>query len=112
MTTPDATNLVREALLRHSIIAETPLIECMCRRDRLTITEWSQHATEAVLAALAPIRAAERQEAARAAWDEGYETGRDDECFDQRGLSTDSDAHEYPHANPYRADGVTGRSGT
>lgn len=67
---------------------------------------------ERVLLLIEKVRAAERQEAAREAWDEGYETGRDDECFDQRGLSTNSDAHEYPHANPYRADGVTGRSGT
>lgn len=50
---------------------------------------------------------AQRDRRVRAeAWDEGYEAGRDDELFDQRGLSTDSDAHEYPHANPYRADQI------
>lgn len=39
------------------------------------------------------------------AWDQGYETGMDDELFHQRGSSSDSDAHEYPHTNPYRAAG-------
>lgn len=57
---------------------------------------------QAVLAALAPVRAAERQEAARAAWDDGYFHGWDDESFEERGKTP----------NPYRADGVTGRSGT
>lgn len=36
------------------------------------------------------------------AWDQGYEVGYDDAIFDQRGLSTDSDADQYPHDNPYR----------
>lgn len=37
-----------------------------------------------------------------AAWGEGYEAGWADESFDSRGLSTDPDADEHPHANPYR----------
>lgn len=36
------------------------------------------------------------------AWDEGYAAGSDDVSFEARGLSTDSDAHEHPHENPYR----------
>ncbi|WP_105033514.1 hypothetical protein [Cryobacterium aureum] len=36
-------------------------------------------------------------------WDEGYEAGDADALFDERGLSTDSNAAEHPHANPYRA---------
>lgn len=40
---------------------------------------------------------------AEKAWDEGNEAGYDDRLFEERGSSTDSDAHEYPHKNPYRA---------
>lgn len=36
------------------------------------------------------------------AWDEGYETGEGDLAFEFRGLSTDPDASEFPHKNPYR----------
>lgn len=84
----------------------------LCHGDGEPGWMWHQaHVAEAVLAALAPAHAAERQEAAREAWGQGYETGRDDEWFSQRGISTDSDAHEYPHANPYRADGVADQPG-
>lgn len=65
--------------------------------------EWAeQHARSALGAVLASSWLADHdRQIAERAWDEGYWTGRDDEVFDQRGLSTDSDAHEYPHDNPY-----------
>ena len=36
------------------------------------------------------------------AWDEGYSAGGDDEAFNSRGLSSDPNADECPHENPYR----------
>lgn len=36
------------------------------------------------------------------AWDEGYSEGWEDEAFESRGLSTDPDAADYPHHNPYK----------
>jgi len=35
------------------------------------------------------------------AWDEGYESGVDDESFTARGSLSDPDAAEHPHYNPY-----------
>jgi hypothetical protein len=35
-------------------------------------------------------------------WDEGYKAGDADEAFRSRGLSSDPDAAEHPHDNPYR----------
>jgi hypothetical protein len=66
------------------------------------------HETEAagIAAALLPVILADREKAvqqARAeAWDEGYDAGVGDESFSSRGLSTDPDADEFPHDNPYR----------
>jgi hypothetical protein len=40
------------------------------------------------------------------AWTEGYEAGRDDESFCARGLSSDPDAAEHPHDNPYATDAL------
>jgi hypothetical protein len=38
---------------------------------------------------------------AEKAWDEGHELGVADESFAGRGLSSDPDAAEHPHDNPY-----------
>lgn len=60
---------------------------------------------ERILRALAPARAAERQETARAAWDEGFFAATEAAPPDVwHGAWDDA-------PNPYRADGVTGRSG-
>lgn len=52
--------------------------------------------------ALLPLLARIDREARAEAWDEGYEAGYNDCLFDTRGLSTDPDAAEFPHSNPYR----------
>jgi len=42
--------------------------------------------------------------AKKEAWDEGYESGVDDESFTARGSLSDPDAAEHPHDNPYATD--------
>ncbi|TFD41735.1 hypothetical protein E3T37_03525 [Cryobacterium sp. TMT2-10] len=44
-----------------------------------------------------------RREPLARAWYAGYEAGSADESFSARGLSSDPDAAEHPHANPYAA---------
>lgn len=41
-------------------------------------------------------------------WDEAYADGYDDGLYITRGLSTDPDAGDYPHDNPYRRRGKNG----
>ena len=50
------------------------------------------------------IEAHDRTERA-AAWDEGYDTGCNDEAFEARGIPSDPGSKEHPHANPYRERG-------
>ncbi|RYE42567.1 MAG: hypothetical protein EOP24_32010 [Hyphomicrobiales bacterium] len=101
--TPEQAREVREVLI--DILAMSPMTDAW----GVGMPEIGRTADE-ILRALAPIRAAERQEAAREAFEEGVDAGRDDCC----GIPWDQPKwidRERP-ANPYRADGVTGRSGT
>lgn len=51
------------------------------------------------------LEAHDRTERA-AAWDEGYDTGCNDEAFEARGIPSDPGSKEHPHANPYRERGA------
>lgn len=53
------------------------------------------------------LEAHDRTERA-AAWDEGYDTGCNDEAFEARGIPSDPGSKEHPHANPYRERGDRG----
>ena len=50
--------------------------------------------------------------AKKEAWDEGYESGVDDESFTARGSLSDPDAAEHPHYNPYAHDNLAAAHAT
>ncbi|KQP83758.1 hypothetical protein [Aeromicrobium sp. Leaf291] len=131
--------VVARVAILHLVVRDLPSIECRCGERGMTGTEWAQHIAEQVTAALAPIRAAERQEAAREvteAWcdwlaaicfgidfstalpppcsatDLAEAMHREDpsESVDIWALCVEDNTGQ--RFGPARADGVTGRRGT